>query len=1348
MRAEETIPRSRRIRWKKRGWTVLLVGLGLSASVTLFHDALATWGVRQWLSWQGLDAHVEAVHIGFKNRSVTLVQPSWNQDGQDGMAVAADTVTAKNIRWVQDSLSLSNLAIAGLRFNLKDWTVSSDSSASGSWQETWPEALAAVVLQSVTWDDIRVTLDTSTHVWMGHGGLSGVAMDARGVDLPALDVSGAMAIFPGWTDTLVIQGTHLSATWGPEAWSVKSQHLNLPGLHFEGDLAWPSMTGHGALDVRWSELQPWAQAFLPANALSDWGLVGGQTAATWDLDSTRWHVQATGPEGLQATAMGDTDTWAMTVDVAATPPVLRDIVGTSNLELRAESRLGMVNWQASGEPDLNVRGDFSMIGNWRNIVDRSSHRWSANVQVHAWPGWILGDEDQLRARVEATPGQMTVHARQDSAQVPWSIQASWVETHLDVQASLPRLSFAAGEFISVQGWGRLQANDRYDAGSWNLHAALEGDTVLCKGRVDASAHPIRWQAQLQGAGLNFQAIGTDSPALWVEATTQAARRLPTKWPRLDASGSLGPDNALTRHLLSSITLKDSAFVDIQSSSKGLNAQAQLSRWKAGEWDLDSTHVTVQGLPNSLYVNLLAESPDTRPAGMPAMVSLDVHADTSWFANLSADMGQGNVSEWALEGTPGPSPGAPWHWVAHQGEIPLGLDRLVLAETPLTWSAPFQAPLPSFWRLQSEHGSLVFQSQTLRDGALSIGCYGTFKQLDDWLALLDTNLHARQLALQGKVTWGGREDLEASLDANLDDVAYEAISFPSVFSTLRWTGGMLHTTVEATHPENGCTVSARGFLQPSSQTTPRATIQANHVPLPWLQPWVDPSVAQLDGELDVDLRVAGLLSSPRLEGTGTLRNAHAFVPSLGTSFGGNGRLDIQPDGMVLQDFQVSDVRGVSTRVEGALMHDAFSDWNLDVSIVDAQENLVIMDLPASPGAPVYGSLHGRGTVDVFFWNNQVSLEGDVVADAPTQFSISLVTESDDGWDELVQFKKPVVAGLPEESEAEDELSVLFKLNIEALPAAQVTVVMDEENNGNIVGHTQGNIQFELEDWERMTLKGELEVVEGQYDFALGPFLRKSFVARKGGTLSWGGDPYEGTLELDAVYTTRANVAPLIGASANGGPRNETIDVVLHLSGPMLAPNISFDLEAPNADRLVAEALSSALADENDRTNQAIALLSLQEFLPNSFNTLELGANGLQEYSIDMITSQLSRWLSRINDDVEVGISYDPNNSFDPSATGNQNALQLALKASFLEDKLEVEGSLGSSAITQEALGEARLQNIRVMYHLNEEKGLDLTGFSESQTSATQSANSTSQGVGIRWHRSFNWTWPWRHKETED
>ena len=252
-----------------------------------------------------------------------------------------------------------------------------------------------------------------------------------------------------------------------------------------------------------------------------------------------------------------------------------------------------------------------------------------------------------------------------------------------------------------------------------------------------------------------------------------------------------------------------------------------------------------------------------------------------------------------------------------------------------------------------------------------------------------------------------------------------------------------------------------------------------------------------------------------------------------------------------------------------------------------------------------------------------------------------------------------------------------------------------------------------------LTGELEIVEGQYTFALGPLLRKEFVAESGGRLLWDGDPYQGMIELDAVHSTRADVQALLG-SASEGRQVEDIDVTLHLNGPLLQPNIAFDVGSPSAPSIVAEALATALSDETERTSQAIALLSLQEFLPQQINTLELGANGLQEYSIDVVTSQLGKWLSRINDDLDVGVRYDSQSLNSTSLTDGQDALQLALKASFFGDKLEVEGAVGSQDISQEALSEAHLQNIRFLYQLNEAKRLQLTGFSESQTSATQSA----------------------------
>ena len=269
-------------------------------------------------------------------------------------------------------------------------------------------------------------------------------------------------------------------------------------------------------------------------------------------------------------------------------------------------------------------------------------------------------------------------------------------------------------------------------------------------------------------------------------------------------------------------------------------------------------------------------------------------------------------------------------------------------------------------------------------------------------------------------------------------------------------------------------------------------------------------------------------------------------------------------------------------------------------------MLIMDLPPSSKSPVSGVLVGRGSLDAFFWNNRLELRGDVSAEAPTDFTLSLEDGESEGWGSWVVFATDVPSDSVAAPEEVDELSVLLDLNIEAKPEAQVTILTDPENNANLVGSTEGNIHLTLEDWERMTLTGNLTVVEGRYDFALGPLLRKQFSVDAGGTLfEW--DPYQGTVDLHAKYATRANVQPLLGSPRRGAKRRH--DVILHLNGPMLRPNIGFDLDAPRALRLWPKPLPRPWWTMPSAP-AAIALLSLQEFLPQQINTLELGPRGFK------------------------------------------------------------------------------------------------------------------------------------------
>ena len=68
------------------------------------------------------------------------------------------------------------------------------------------------------------------------------------------------------------------------------------------------------------------------------------------------------------------------------------------------------------------------------------------------------------------------------------------------------------------------------------------------------------------------------------------------------------------------------------------------------------------------------------------------------------------------------------------------------------------------------------------------------------------------------------------------------------------------------------------------------------------------------------------------------------PNLGTHFGGHGTFQIGEGDIWLNNFSMYDALGNKVRMEGALVHNDFEDWNFDASIVETPTPLLLMNLP--------------------------------------------------------------------------------------------------------------------------------------------------------------------------------------------------------------------------------------------------------------------------------------------------------------------------------------------------------------------------------------------------------------------
>lgn len=1336
-------PRLRRTARAFLGVLASWVLLGLA--VHLGRTNLVEWAGKR----AGLDWRIDQVEWSASERSVEL---HGVQIQDEAWMATSDTLACVGISWVQGVLNVDRIHLGTLEViqsgTPQDELIASEETAALDWETLWTGMLKGVDLRHLDWNEIRIEGASNPDLTLGQGLCNGLTCNTTGVELNALEWSFISGNLPSLEFPLEMDSSSLHGSWSPSGWDVETSTLSLPGLDFEGTLAWPSMTGRGQAKVQWESLPQWVLDMEPQGWMDTLRLRGETTSLAWDLDDSLWTADAKGPDWLSIWANGNTNAWQGQAHIGHIPKSIKDVLPSDSLNLLASGTGNALEITLSGGPELDVRISATAAADWATWLSAPGPPQQVHAFIDNWGTWISDPSQRVEAKIDSEGDSLLLGLAQPHLKRPWSMSGVLEGHALDIAATLNGLDATSPPAGAATLHMELDSADQSVAWRGTCVLADMTDRLNGRGEVHWRGSEPEWNVDLSGQGARLEVDGVGMPDLPDLNAVFARSHEPVTWGDMHLHGQLAPKSAWASWLLPSANLQDTLSMVVNMDSTDLRGHLTMPELVVADVAVECTELTVIASGNSMEVDLESRVLLDSSKAMAVDVEARLVGQEIWEASLVLQDRDFAPFVWRMEAAP--TSNDLWACSILEGTVPIPGSMLKVQDTPVQWIASSELPLPPNLTFSDSSQVLEIATELGEDGSTTVNVEGAFEDLDNWTQPLDSALDLSRLELEGSLVLNANQAPSALLALHGFNASYESIELDNIDVRMSLHQGFLNVFLDSKRASTNTTLNSHLTWQPFlPDAQPQLTVNLANLPFEWTQPWLDSSLVQLTGRLDADLQIDGVLNQPRIQGHGNVDSLKADVPSLGTHFGGHGTFQIGEDDLWLNNFSLYDALGNGARMEGALIHDNFEDWNFDASIVETPAPLLLMDLSEQNNDVAFGQLVVGGSLDLFYWNGNLDIRGDLAAFEGTDLHLALLTEETAGWDNTVEFLQPPTVLVEEEDQPdEDEVAMLIDLNLETQREAKITILTDPDNNANIVGYTQGNLHVLMDDWEHMTLNGELDVVEGRYDLALGSLVRKTFVAQPGGRLFWNGDPYEGTLDLEAVYTTRANVQPLLGNGATQ-VQNEDVEVLLQLTGPMMTPNLTFDLATPQAPPLVSEALASAVADPSEKTSQAIALLSLQEFLPPQYNSLELGSNGLQDYTVDVVTSQLSQWLSRFNEDIDIGIRYDAQRtSAEAPATSQQDALQVALRASFLNDRLEVEGAVGSREITQEALGETHLQNIRVLYHLNEDKSLQLTGFSEAQASATQTANTTSQGVGIRWHKSFNWTWPWSKKEDQD
>ncbi len=226
-----------------------------------------------------------------------------------------------------------------------------------------------------------------------------------------------------------------------------------------------------------------------------------------------------------------------------------------------------------------------------------------------------------------------------------------------------------------------------------------------------------------------------------------------------------------------------------------------------------------------------------------------------------------------------------------------------------------------------------------------------------------------------------------------------------------------------------------------------------------------------------------------------------------------------------------------------------------------------------------------------------------------------------------------------------------------------------------------------------------------------------------------------MDINAIYRLKAPLYDLmLGLSLDSTEfakyrRRVPVECHLKMTETIMNPAMNCGIEVQFAYDKAEGILNSLSAEEKNK--QLISLLVLNSFYtPASMRGAAVventspGAVGVT--SSELLSNQLSHWLSQISNDFDIGVNYRPGDEL------SSDELEVALSTQLFNDRVSINGNVGVG--DQNATG--LVGDFDVNVKLNESGKLRLKAFTRSNDELIYENSPYTQGVGLFFREDFD------------
>ena len=587
------------------------------------------------------------------------------------------------------------------------------------------------------------------------------------------------------------------------------------------------------------------------------------------------------------------------------------------------------------------------------------------------------------------------------------------------------------------------------------------------------------------------------------------------------------------------------------------------------------------------------------------------------------------------------------------------------------------------------------------------------------------------------------DMSAHADLTVRDFLFERGRMGVLSANVNWNKQESQIDIDAiANDGDDARTIIKGYVSPKRDYIDLG-IQADSTHIDFMHSFTESFISEIDGRAVGKVRLAGPLSTINLTGQ-LVVNGSAMISPLNCRYTlDNDTVTFVPDEIELKNAVIRDAYGNAGYVNGFIHHKHLTRLSYDLEV--AADNLLAYDFRDFGNDTFYGTVFADGTVGIHGRSGYLRMDIDVTPRHGSTFVYNASTNDQISNQEFIKWND-VTSLIPNFSPSLNNSSsslipnsssdMFINFNINCTPEATIRLLMDSRTNDYITMQGNGMLRATYYNKGAFNLFGTYTLAHGTYGITIQNIIKKNFTFREGGTFVFGGNPYDATLNLQAIHTV--NGVSLADLNVGNSFTNNTIKVncLMNIGGIARNPQVSFDLDMPTVSSDEKQMIRSVLNSEDELNQQVVYLLGIGRFYPTGTNnsaSREQSETSLAMQSLlsGTISSQISSVLNTVikNDNWNFGANISTGDE------GWNNAeYEGTVNGRLLNNRLLINGQFGYRDNVNTA-NTNFIGDFDIRYLLMPNGNLALKVYNQTNDRYFTKSSLNTQGVGIIMKKDF-------------